>query len=130
MKIEALFTPYQTTGPNSVNQASRAKGVESSVSILDRAGNDGQRRELLGKEPERSSVAPERVERAVKQINDYLQIVQRNLQFSVDKDTKQIVIKVIDAATGEVVRQIPPEAVLEMARNMKENHGLLFAQQA
>lgn len=132
MKIETLFTPYQMAGPNSANQANRGDGIEGGVSVLDEVRGGSQDGEFP-KEPGRFPVAPEpeKVERAVRQINDYLQVVQRNLQFSVDQDTKQVVIKVIDAATGEVVRQIPPEAVLEMARAMmKDDGGLLFAQQA
>jgi len=87
-----------------------------------------------GQADSKGGVPPEKVEQAVKQINDYLQSVQRNLQFSVDQDTNQIVVKVVDAKTGEVVRQIPPESALEIARNMarmkKPDQGLLLAQRA
>ncbi|MFN3919229.1 MAG: flagellar protein FlaG [Methylohalobius sp.] len=72
------------------------------------------------------------IEQAVKEINDHLQLVRRNLEFSVDRDTQRVVVKVIDAETGEVVRQIPPDAVLELAKFLreKESKGLLLVQQA
>jgi flagellar protein FlaG len=72
------------------------------------------------------------VEQAVKEINSYLQLVRRNLEFSVDKEAQRVVVKVIDAETGEVVRQIPPDAVLAMAKflHARETKGLLLAQQA
>lgn len=72
------------------------------------------------------------IELAVKEINDHLQLVRRSLEFSVDRDTQRVVVKVIDAETGEVVRQIPPDAVLELARFLreKESKGLLLVQQA
>ncbi|GAB6068696.1 flagellar protein FlaG [Methylothermus subterraneus] len=76
-------------------------------------------------------VDPKQLQQAVKEINDHLQLVRRNLEFSVDKDTRQIVVKVIDAETGEVVRQIPPDAVLELAKFLREREGkgLFLAQQ-
>lgn len=77
-------------------------------------------------------VDPRQLAQAVKEINDHLQLVRRNLEFSVDKDTRRIVVKVIDAETGEVVRQIPPDAVLELAKFLREREGkgLFLAQQA
>jgi len=54
----------------------------------------------------------------VTQLNDSLQNIQRNLEFSVDKDAGQIVINVRDKETDEIVRQIPSEEVLELAKNL------------
>lgn len=82
--------------------------------------------------PDKLAIEPKEVEQAVKEINDYMQLVRRNLEFSVDKDTQRVVVKVIDAETGELVRQIPPDAVLELAKFLREreNKGLLLAQHA
>jgi len=50
------------------------------------------------------------------------------LEFSVDKDTGATIIKVLDVETGEVVRQIPPEEVLNYMRQLERN-GLLVSRQ-
>jgi flagellar protein FlaG len=42
------------------------------------------------------------------------QIMQRSLEFRVDDDTGKQVIRVIDSDTGKLVRQIPPEEVLNV----------------
>jgi flagellar protein FlaG len=39
----------------------------------------------------------------------------REVTFSVDPATKQPVVKVIDTATKEVIRQLPPEYLLQIA---------------
>ena len=39
-----------------------------------------------------------------------------NLEFSVDKETKKMIIKVVDSQTKEVVRQYPPDVTLKIAR--------------
>ena len=60
----------------------------------------------------------EELDDTISQLNDSLQNVQRNLEFSVDKDAGRIVINVKDKETDEVVRQIPSEEVLELAKNL------------
>lgn len=62
----------------------------------------------------------EELNETISQLNDSLQNVQRNLEFSIDKDAGRIVINVKDRDTDEVVRQIPSEEVLELARNLQE----------
>ncbi len=66
------------------------------------------------------------LDQAVKQINDFVQDIQRNIEFSVDDDTGRTVIKVYDSSSEELIRQIPNEEVLELAKNLKNNNGLLF----
>lgn len=43
-----------------------------------------------------------------------------DLHFSVDKDSGRTVIRVIDPATHEVLRQIPAEEILRMSKNLDE----------
>ena len=57
---------------------------------------------------------------AVKTANDFVQTVQRDLHFSIDDETDRTVVKVVESSSGEVIRQIPDETFLELARKMKE----------
>jgi flagellar protein FlaG len=45
------------------------------------------------------------------------------LQFSVDEETERTVIKVIDSESGELIRQIPDEVFLELARKLNDDGG-------
>lgn len=56
----------------------------------------------------------------VKELNDYVQSINRNLEFSLDEGADRTVIRVVDTATGELVRQIPTEEVLQVARHLRE----------
>ena len=60
-----------------------------------------------------------RVEQAVEQLNEYVQSLQRDLRFSLDQDLGRAVVRVIDSSTQEVIRQIPNETALQLARNLK-----------
>ncbi len=64
------------------------------------------------------------VEDAVASMNSFVQSVQRDLLFTVDNDLDRTVVKVVDTESGDVIRQIPEETFLELARNMKERGEL------
>ena len=43
-----------------------------------------------------------------------------------DEDLNRFVVRIADEKSGEVVREIPSEAVLKFARNLQELKGLIF----
>ena len=48
------------------------------------------------------------------------------LDFSIDDTTGVMVVKVIAADSGEVIRQLPSEVALKLAQNLADPHSLLF----
>jgi len=64
-----------------------------------------------------------RMEVVAQQMRDYLRSSGRDLEFRVDADTDAMVITVREAATGEVIRQIPNEEALQMRRYLDEWSG-------
>lgn len=57
---------------------------------------------------------------AVSNLNDYVQNLERNLSFSVDEVSGKTVITVTDPESDEVIRQIPSEDLLAVARHYAE----------
>ena len=55
------------------------------------------------------------IERAVKQINTYLTDSHRALNFQVHEASGRTIVRVVNPETGEVIRQIPSEEVLNLA---------------
>jgi len=70
---------------------------------------------------------PERVAQAVQQIQSYLNDSQRQLQFQVDADSGRTIVRVVNPETNEVIRQIPGEEVLKLARAIGATGGRLFS---
>lgn len=68
--------------------------------------------------PEKPVVTAEKVRAAAEQIDSYLKSIGRNLDIRVDQDTGQTVVTVRDAATGDVIRQIPNEEALQLAKSL------------
>ncbi len=77
--------------------------------------------------PETAQVpTSEQVKAVVEQIDSYLKAASRELQFQVDDESGEIIVRVRDPATGEVIRQIPGEEVLRMARALQEKPPVLL----
>jgi flagellar protein FlaG len=70
------------------------------------------------------------VQKAVQNLTEYVQNLRRDLKFSVDKDSGRTIIKVTDSETGKLIRQIPPDEVLAIARQLAEYSGMLIKDQA
>lgn len=49
-----------------------------------------------------------------------------SLKFSIDEDTDSIVIRVVDSATHKLIRQIPPDELLALRRNIQALLGEIF----
>ena len=49
----------------------------------------------------------------------------RRLEFSIHDETKQIMVKIIDVNTDEVIRELPPEKILDMVAAIWEVAGIL-----
>jgi flagellar protein FlaG len=47
-------------------------------------------------------------------------------QFTIERELNMIIIKIKDRDTGEIVRQIPPEVAVKIAKNLQELMGILF----
>lgn len=61
---------------------------------------------------------------AVSQLNDYVQNVQRDLQFEVDNDLGRTIVRVVDQQTKEVVRQMPDDVALRLAEKLQQDEPL------
>ncbi len=68
----------------------------------------------------------EQVKAAVEQIDSYLKSSRRELQFQVDEESGEVIVRVRDAATGEVIRQIPGEEALRVARALQESSAVFL----
>lgn len=70
------------------------------------------------------------IKKAAAEINKVLERFDNNLQFSVDEATKTNVVKVVNTATQEVIRQMPSEEMLAIAQALDKLQGLLISEKA
>lgn len=98
-------------------------GVAAPGSVGTHTHDRVQRSDRQQQEPSEEQVAV-----AVRQLNSLARVVGTKVSFSVDRTTNKTVVLVINAESGEVIRQIPPEEALRIAAQIKRAMGALFDQ--
>ncbi len=70
------------------------------------------------------------VAKAAADIQQFVQSMGRNLNFSIDETTGYHVVRVVNPNTGELVRQLPSEELLKIARDFQRLNNVLISQKA
>lgn len=81
-------------------------------------------KENISKAREKQSV--EDVIDIVNKSNKEFKAFDRRLEISIHSKTKEVIVKVIDTITDEVIREIPAEKVLDTVAYRKEMSGILI----
>jgi len=77
------------------------------------------------------SASPKQLEEAVQSMNDFAAgTLNSSLNFSVDNETGKTIVKVMDSETKEVLKQIPSEEMVAIAKAVDKLKGLLVHQKA
>lgn len=102
--------------PNATNLGLPAEGIQ-------KVADSGRTTEQVNAA---TQVDAEELNQAVNDITESMSMMQKGLAFKVDEDLGIQVVKVIDVATGELIRQMPNEEALEIAKKLNEVTGLLM----
>lgn len=121
------LTPAPTDGREPRTQPAKTAGEVPSAEAVAQTGVAATSEAQAARQKPGS---PEAVKQAVETIQQVVETMTRDLRFSFDDDLNRTVIKVVDTKTDEVIRQIPAEEVLEIARSLNKLQGLLVRQTA
>ena len=113
----------------STSPGSASGGITQSTTVVDVKTVD----ENALKQDSNHKLSLDAVKEAVNSGNTMLQSASSSLSFEIDSATKQVVVKIVDSKTGELVRQIPTVEMLDFMRRMKElegNSGSLYQAKA
>ena len=71
------------------------------------------------------------LQQAVRDMSELINVTEPpQLVFSIDDATEKLIVRVTDASTGELIRQLPSEEALAIARSLDRLQGLLLKQEA
>ncbi len=76
-----------------------------------------------------NTVSKEEIERYMSRIIRDASLLNRDLKYSINNETDQVMVKVIDKSTDKVIKEIPPEAIQRLQARLKEQIGLLIDEQ-
>ncbi len=122
------------SGADSQGQASGLAGLpQSGEKVAPSAHLSASEMRLRQEKPATSPTSPagplsqEQVEQEVVEINAILEKMgHREIHLSLDDESGDVIVQVVDSQSEEVVRQIPPEHVLELRDRLAEMKGLLI----
>ncbi len=76
--------------------------------------------------PLKRKVDSEQLDKAIEQANKSFKSFDRRFERSVHEKTNTVMVRVINATNDEVIREIPPEKILDMVAYMLEIAGIII----
>jgi len=119
MRVDSVesLSNRQIHNNNSNNQSTR----------VNRNDNSNRKPESLREKEEYSEQELEdEVRESVKDINEIVDKVKEGLSFQIHEDTEKIMVKVVDLNTDEVIKELPPEEMLDLQARIHEMVGILI----
>ena len=113
--------PRRESGATSKVQSAEVQ----SVSVLAAARDKGSDAPSV-RETDTSAVKGKQLAEMVEDLNGLTQSIRRQLQFSIDDENGKVYVKVLDAETKDVIREIPSEEIRNMQNQLREMSDNLF----
>lgn len=129
-EISRVTPPPSRPAPEALAPArpvEKAKEAAPAAAPAAAAAKAAPKQEVPSQAERRAEAEAQRSElkQAIERMNQQAIKDGRKLNFAMDEVTDRMVITVRKAETGEVIRQIPSEAVLRVAHNMEQLKGLV-----
>lgn len=120
--------PAGSTGKGEVAGVAINKSNRGSEALQpgSKTGDSVGRQSQVQANEEKGVIDEAEVIRAIEHANKSLEGVYTQFEFSIHEKTREIMVKVIDRETGDVIREIPPEKILDIVAKMWELAGILI----
>ena len=127
MAIESIPSATLNTAPIAPSEARaplRSSGATGATELV--AAPPASEKAPVNQPP----ASEAQLQSAVNAANDFIKPITNSVEFSLDKDSDKMIVKVMDNATKEVIRQIPSVEMLAIAKALDKIQGLLIKQKA
>ena len=111
-----------TKSQNSVQQATTQSSISKQIPT-----NDVNISEMTD---ENGNPTEQAYQTAVNKLNEFMEYSQKNSKFIFHKDLERYYVEVVDAQSQEVVKEVPPKALLDAYYEMQKLAGEIFDTQA
>ncbi len=127
MRIESVtnISPMQKTASISSEVRKNASNVQAISSNSNSQKDNYSYQELSQKTKYELSIDESVWINMIERANKAITGATCSFEYSIHESTKQIMVKVINRDTKEIIREIPPEKILDMVAKMWEMAGIL-----
>jgi flagellar protein FlaG len=119
---------------NGVNNIVDKRSAEMNINVVNpiKAGSKEDKLDKLDKLDigDRKKYTEDEIIGAIENANKEFIAYDRRFEFSIHEKTKQIMVKIIDVSNDEVIREIPPEKILDLVAAICEISGILVDERA
>lgn len=133
MTISPLVSAMQAATPALVPQplasAPPAIGVAAAGGPQQQGRADSATSEQARQDTQSGS-GGQSADEAIEEINASLRAWATNLRFEIDPDAQRLVVSVVDSESGDVLRTVPSEAAIRIAKMVASLQGKIVSTQA
>ncbi|SIN75393.1 flagellar protein FlaG [Salinivibrio sp. ES.052] len=111
------------TQPDPVSQHQQAERREARESMQQRRVEQSQRIE------DNRQLQRKQLERLVERLDEFMSDFNKGLAFRLDEDTGRSIVTVYEMNSGDIIRQIPEQEMLELAKQLSQHARGLVREQ-
>lgn len=131
VKTEVSREFFNALPGQQVDQEARVKAQVRPVEKSAEAAKNALDEKRLRQEQDKAQrLSRSELQAAVEEVQVRMDQMGTNLQFTMDKVAEDIVVKVTDKKSGDLIRQIPSEDVVKLRKQLEELSGILFDEKA
>jgi len=122
---EAAIQASKTTTKTSKIEAPKVESTAKTLGETATIQLQSVKQQAVGEE-QKDGVSKEKLEEAVKSINEFLNTQQKASKFVFHEGLDKYYVQLVDAETEEVIKEIPPEKLLNAFYEMKKLAGMII----
>ncbi len=129
MEVEAVGKVYSSPAPSpppaapAVPEAAKAEAAVPSRKPEESAK---AKADAVASALEQARVDQEQLKAILEKLNIVMNALEIQSRFSIHEATRQVMVRVVNVESGKLIREIPPERILDMAAKMMELVGVLL----
>ncbi|NPV42741.1 MAG: flagellar protein FlaG [Firmicutes bacterium] len=85
-----------------------------------------QKEVLVESENNKEEISDEELQESINTLNKTLEVIDKRYEFSIHEETDRPVVRVYDRNSGDIIKQIPPEEVLNILTKIRELIGIFI----
>jgi len=118
--VDSLSSQQLYNNNNNSSENIRTENIKSNKK------NNRQATSLQEKKEYNQQELEDEVRESVKDVNEIVDQVKEGLSFQIHEDTEELMVQVIDVNTEEVIKELPPEEMLDLKARIHEMVGILI----